>query len=94
MSGLKDSDKDEFWAVVEACLVEIHGLLKPSAEKKCKYIRYSVERNVNPDMLPNQLSDLFYHREPFDVSCDIAQKQLDINLYRTAYNRILSNHNW
>lgn len=94
MSSLKDSDKDEFWEVVEECLVEIHGLPKQKARHSCEQTRKAIDPATIRDQIQNSIPDILYHREPFDVSCDIAQRHLDIRRYRGQYNHILDSHNW
>lgn len=73
----KPSTKTEptagYWAVVEQCLHRFHG--KDTAEAH----RMVVQLQKKVDLLqPESARELFYHAEPFDVACDLAQKQLDI----------------
>jgi hypothetical protein len=65
--------KDEFWAVVEDCLREFHRLKQEIIRRKVGKLRNSTERMTTAEI------DLFYHSEPFDVACEIADSPLDIN---------------
>lgn len=81
--------KDAFWDVVENCLVEFHGLSKRDAHLKRVDLRTHIE---SP---PTEMSsEIFYHAEPFDVACDIAESPLDLSQYRSRYDQILNRHNW
>lgn len=81
--------KEVFWRVVEHCLVEIHGLSYADAHKMSTKLR---ERIESPPT--GMSSEVFYHAEPFDVACDLANSQLQISEYRSRYDRILNHHNW
>lgn len=81
--------KDAFWTVVEQCLVQIHRLGLSDAQQKCRELRDQIE---SP---PTGMSgDMFYHSEPFDVACDLADKSLDLSEYRSGYEAILATYNW
>jgi hypothetical protein len=81
--------KDEFWAIVEDCLVEIHQLSRSEAQKRIRQLRADIAQPP-----PDIDADMFYHAEPFDVACDLAQNDLDISQYRGQYGPIVSRHNW
>ncbi len=38
--------------------------------------------------MPNDTMEFFYHFEPFDVACDIANQQLDLEKYLDRYLQI------
>jgi hypothetical protein len=82
-------DKREFWAVVRDCLVRLHGVPGPMAQAKCDGLRRKIESppdGVSPD--------IFYHNEPFDVACDLAESELDFEHFRSEYEQILAAHSW
>jgi hypothetical protein len=81
--------KDAFGDVVEDCLVEIHGIPRPAAQKRSLDLRARIESPPS-----GMSSEIFYHTEPFDVACDIAGKPLDLSQYRPQYEPIASRHNW
>lgn len=81
--------KDEFWSVVEECLVKFHNQEKKAAHLASQLLREKIE---SP---PVGISgDIFYHAEPFNVACDIAGKELPLNRFRKQYEQILSQHRW
>jgi hypothetical protein len=80
---IRPKAKEYYWSVVASCLREIHGMSPGEARRKCMRLRRSVE--ARPDRLAR---DLFYHHEPFDVACDLAEKPLDPTEYQETYARI------
>jgi hypothetical protein len=85
--------RDEFWSVVEECLQQFHHVSAADAVQKTRELRWKLKSP--PPGLPTGLaSDLIYHDEPFDVACDLAGQQLDLDQYRSQYDTILSRHNW
>jgi hypothetical protein len=86
---IMESQKIEFWSVVRDCLVGIHRMSASDAEQKSKDLRRRIE--LPP---PDISSEIFYHAEPFDVACDIAETYLDLQSYRDPYDQILARHNW
>lgn len=86
---INSKSKDAFWDVVEDCLVEIHGLSKLRAHQRSQDLRTGIETPP-----AGMSSEIFYHAEPFDVACDIADIQLDLSQHRSQYDHILNRHNW
>jgi hypothetical protein len=81
--------KNDFWSVVEDCLVEFHGLARRDAHQRSKDLRKRVEAP------PSGISgEMLYHAEPFDVACDIADQALDLSHHRPQYETILGRHHW
>jgi hypothetical protein len=85
----RDLPKDEFWNVVKDCLENIHRMNGYDAERKSEDLRRRIE---SPP--PGISSEIFYHAEPFDVACDIAETYLDLQSYRNPYDQILARHYW
>ncbi len=81
--------KEAFWSVVKDCLVQFHDLEIHAAEKKARTLRQKVEGTAEDHYL-----DIFYHAEPFDVACDIAEHQLDLSEYYPKYKKLLVKYNW
>lgn len=77
-----DDAKDEFWAVVVDCLHEIHNHELSVSRLKADTLRQSVER-ADPAKM-----ELFYHSEPFDVACEIAQQWLNVEDHLDQYLHI------
>lgn len=81
--------REAFWRVVEDCLVEIHKLARVDAQARVGNLRGKV------DQPPVGLSsEVIYHDEPFDVACDLANKQQSLPQHRNQYEGILQRHHW
>jgi hypothetical protein len=74
--------KDQFWSVVEACLVEFHHKPRARARSQVYQFRKKVED------LPTKEAELLYHSEPFDVACRLANHPLEVGNYLTRYLQI------
>lgn len=60
--------KDAYWEAVQDCLSDLAGIPASEALSLCNRRRASVE------FVPGRLrSDIYYHREPFDVALDLAR---------------------
>ncbi len=77
-----DDAQNEFWAVVEDCLHEFHGMKQPDIRRRVVKLRSAIERMTISEL------ESFYHSEPFDVACDIAAKQLNLQDYLDRYLKI------
>ena len=86
---LPPRSKDDFWDVVEDCLHRFHQLTEPVAKQLAEGLRGRIE---NPP--PGISSDIFYHAEPFDVACDLTNRELDLEPNRHEYDLILERHKW
>jgi hypothetical protein len=97
LSNLTRTVKDAYWDVVQECLTDIFQVPPPVASSVCKDRRADVEfapKNVN--------SDIFYHREPFDVAEDLVKAclpapavklpNLDDPSVEAKYNQILGQY--
>src|SRR5258708_4523656 len=76
---IADDEKDQFWLVVRACLHEFHKSATAVTQRKATRLRKKIEA------LPDESEELFYHSEPFDVACDIADHRLNLGRYRKRY---------
>ena len=81
--------KNEFWDVVEDCLKEFHHYEDYKAKQAINNFSARIE-----DPPRGLSSDIFYHAEPFDIACDIADKDLELEPRRPRYNKILRRHYW
>jgi hypothetical protein len=79
--------KEAFWGVVQDCLVEIHDLPKRQAATLAAGLRKRIETPP-----PGVVGEIFYHAEPFDVACDLAQRRLNIRDHARQYSALLSRH--
>ena len=77
--------QDEFWEIVQDCLLEFHHFDKLTTQIKVSQFRKSLE-----SLSASQL-ELLYHSEPFEVACDIAHQSLDMNTHLDRYLSIRDN---
>ena len=77
-------DNEEFWLVVEDCLVTFHRRARARAKEAVSGFRGSICGRLKKDEF-----DLIYHVEPFSVACEIAAAELDISERRSQYEEIL-----
>ena len=59
--------KNQFWGVVEACLIELFKLAPEKVSVLLTDYKASLEE------LP--IGDIFYHSEPYDIACEIANRK-------------------
>ena len=69
---IPEDAKDHFWSVVKECLVEFHQ--KPRAWSRTRSGRF----RTRVETMPPEEMELFYHSEPFDVACRLAEEPLDV----------------
>ena len=72
-SVVPDDAKAEFWAVVEDCLREFHGMKQEASRRKVGKLRTAIDRMTTAQV------EYFYHSEPFDVACEIAVEPLNVD---------------
>ena len=83
------TDRDEFWRIVAECLVKFHRVPHRTARSRTHRLRERIES------APRGISTtIFYHSEPFDVACDLAEKELDFIRFRERYECLLKQHGW
>jgi hypothetical protein len=75
-------EQDHFWSVVRQCVRRFHARCASSTLPKATRLRKKVSG------MPVEQMELFYHAEPFDVACDLADKPLDIRAYLNEYLEI------
>ncbi len=73
----------DYWQIVEECLVVFHELPRKQAQQLCANFRATIER-------PRRgiSRDAIYHAEPFDVACNLAGNRLDLKEHFTRYEEI------
>lgn len=80
-------NRRRYWAVVEDCLVEIHGLTRREARQKVSRLL----RDLVSD-LPEIDTDIIYHSEQFEIANDLAGRQLDRAPHNDVYWPIMLRH--
>ena len=79
---IPDEAKDLFWSVVKVCLREFHEMPVEAVRRKSARFRNKIEQ------LPFDAMEYFYHSEPFDVACDIANHPLNLEGHLSRYLQI------
>ena len=79
--------QQEYWAVVEHCIREFHPRRSASALKKLDELQKKLMNR------PLEEFELFFHAEPFDVACDLAAQQLNVENHMKRYLEIRDNEN-
>jgi hypothetical protein len=70
---------ENYWSVVANCLRVFH-------HKRSEWITDSVAKlQAIVEDMPPQSRDLYYHAEPFDVACRLAEKELDVKAHLKRY---------
>jgi hypothetical protein len=75
-------EQDHFWSVVRQCIRRFHSRCARSTLPKATRLRKKVTG------MPVGQMELFYHAEPFDVACDLADHPLDVKDHLDEYLRI------
>jgi len=79
---MDDRARYRFWRAVEECLVQIHNLERPVAQKKV--LEFQKNLAEGPEGL---MYEMAFHFEPFDLACELIGKKVDLPLeeYREKY---------
>jgi hypothetical protein len=85
----KDSKplKDAYWQIVADCLRVFHGYTAEAACCAARDLRARVEPSADP--FPGYMRDIFYNREPFDVACQIAGRELPLAAHADVYTPMM-----
>lgn len=75
-------EQDHFWSVVRQCIRKFHARRASSTLAAATRLR----KKVNG--LPVEEMELFYHAEPFDVACNLADNPLDVKDHLGKYLEI------
>jgi hypothetical protein len=75
--------KDAYWQIVADCLRVFHGYTPEEACCAAREKRRKREPAVPP--FPGYSPDVLYNREPFDVACSIAGRELSLDEHRDVY---------
>lgn len=90
---------EQYWRVVEDCLVEFHGLSRVDAAScVTAYLRRlsdhmaSLPWNGVDSENQHEYGEIIYHGDPWYIACDLAQREIPIARNETAYKAILRRH--
>lgn len=75
-------EQAHYWSVVQTCLTEFHRLDPTTAASRIHTMREDVES------MPRRQAELFFHAEPFDVACRIAEREIDLTPFLARYLEI------
>jgi hypothetical protein len=81
-SVIPKDEQDHFWGVVRQCIRRFHTRCASSTLLKATRLR----RTVNG--MPVEQMELFYHAEPFDVACNLADNPIDVKDHLDEYLEI------
>jgi hypothetical protein len=81
---LNSIDKRAFWEAVRLCLVSFHRFDTGTAEKTIETYKSRLADSKHPGA-----AEIVYHEDPFNLACELAGKQLDVDSYAQAYDKIL-----
>lgn len=80
--SLDKKTKDQFWNIVEDCLVELYKVPRGEAHRRRQDLREKIEYTPDETMKKafgrreDCMSDIFYHEEPLYVAEDIAKGKM------------------
>lgn len=75
---------DDFWRVIERCLVEFHGWEAERAGERVEQFQHFLA-----PVRSNGEDDLVLHADPFEIACDMAGKYLDLAEHRQRYEAVV-----
>jgi hypothetical protein len=81
----------EFWAIVEACLVEIYGMPDEAAAKA---VRSLWSRGAKGVRVVPSIRSLFYHSDPIHIAMNIAGDEIPSDALWERYEQLLRRHKY
>ena len=79
---IPNNEQDHFWSVVRQCIRKFHAGSATRTLIEVTRLRKKVKG------MPLEQMELFYHAEPFDVACDLADNALDVKDHLDEYLEI------
>ena len=79
-------EQDHFWSVVRQCIRKFHARCASTTLAEATRLKKKVSG------MPLEQMDLFYHAEPFDVACNLADNALDVKDHLDEYLEIRDIH--
>jgi hypothetical protein len=75
-------EQDHFWSVVRLCIRRFHA--------GCASVTLAAGARLRKKVngMPVEQMELFYHAEPFDVACNLANHPLDVKDHLNEYLEI------
>ena len=81
-SVIPKDEQDHFWSVVRQCIRRFHARCATATLVEATRLK----KKVNG--MPLEQMELFYHAEPFDVACNLADNALNVKDYVDEYLEI------
>jgi len=78
---MNEKEKEQYWKLVETCLTQFFQYNEADAIKASLDLRKQVGGKP--------ADDIFYHAEPLDIACDIAQAEIDREVAWPEYTKLL-----
>jgi len=75
-------EQDRFWSIVRQCIRKFHACHVSKTLAEATRLR----KKVNG--MPVEQMELFYHAEPFDVACNLADNVLEVKDHLEEYLEI------
>ena len=75
---ISSASQEHFWRVVRMCLREFHHA-SPSVLARVTRLRQKINEASVEDI------EMFFHSEPFDVACNVARRQLNVEDFLERY---------
>lgn len=83
--------KDAYWEIIAECLELFHGYSAEHALLASQDLRAAVE-SIPAEDDPPYVGELFYHREPFEVACGVAGRNLEVGERWAEYDALAMRH--
>ncbi len=78
-NAIPKDEQNHFWGVVRQCIRRFHGRCASRTLARATRLRTKVNG------MPVEQMELFYHAEPFDVACNLADNPLDVQDHLDEY---------
>jgi hypothetical protein len=75
-------EQDHFWSVVRQCIRTFH------ADGASRTLAEATRLRNKVNEMPLEQMELFYHAEPFDVACNLADNAIDVKDHLDEYLEI------
>jgi hypothetical protein len=76
-----------FWSAVEDCLVTFHQLARAEAAEMVTNLWRRLPTAL--DGANRGFEDMIYHAEPWQIACNLAERDLPIAEHQAAYHALL-----
>lgn len=78
-----------FWTAVEDCLVEFHNFERGRAAETVTTLWRQLPKGPGGKCDEPSFEDIIYHAEPWYIACNLAQRDLPLNQFKTQYRELM-----